>query len=481
MTLMQADFEAQLQAAIDDYEIQERYKAQDPLVVHQLRSMASFLTAFGPEIDIASIEPFTKTRDRSIIADATNKGILPIGTPCQHYMEIINRSTNPVSFSQGRMIEDHSGGRVWRLLQSITVKAGETAEVIAEQSEYREIKYVIPVTEGFHKYRIDLLEDLSLANISIKQGNNNFVIKPRWMNVEPGEYAVTVTTDNLRRLFIEFGDSERAGRTVQANETITFGILETYGEVDANRLKDAALLDVLTNDEQRVSVRFKSGGLVRQGVDPLSVSELRLLSSYPSLYDDDAVFLGNFDYAVRKKFMKRAQFISVWNETLQEQHFAITYRDINHLNLVVVAKNPEEQTTLEQDICSYIGYCDNLYKDKVNVHDVVEKPLPIVITGTLASVHNTDMVKTQIIELIVQRYGRESLSSSRWLVNGFNSQEMAKLINDNIVAFQDRMSDFSIKLSNEINKPNEWVYVTKDSITVNMERTADISGATWTL
>lgn len=47
MTLTQADFEAQLQAAIDDYEIQERYKAQDPLVVHQLRSIASFLTAFG--------------------------------------------------------------------------------------------------------------------------------------------------------------------------------------------------------------------------------------------------------------------------------------------------------------------------------------------------------------------------------------------------------------------------------------------------
>ncbi len=216
MTLTQADFEAQLQAAIDDYEIQERYKAQDPLVVHQLRSMASFLTAFGPEIDIASIEPFTKTRDRSIIADATNKGILPIGTPCQHLIEIINRSTNAVSLSQGRMIEDHSGGRVWRLLQSITVKAGETAEVIAEQSEYREIKYVVPVTEGFHKYRIDLLEDLSLANISVKQGNNNYVIKPRWMNVEPGEYAVTVTTDNLRRLFIEFGDSERAGRTLQS-------------------------------------------------------------------------------------------------------------------------------------------------------------------------------------------------------------------------------------------------------------------------
>ncbi len=33
MTLTQADFEAQLQAAIDDYEIQERYKAQDRMSV----------------------------------------------------------------------------------------------------------------------------------------------------------------------------------------------------------------------------------------------------------------------------------------------------------------------------------------------------------------------------------------------------------------------------------------------------------------
>lgn len=75
--------------------------------------------------------------------------------------------------------------------------------------------------------------------------------------------------------------------------------------------------------------------------------------------------------------MKQAQFISVWNETLQEQHFAITYRDINHLNLVVVAKNPAEQATLEQDICRYIGYCDNLYEGKVNVHEVVEKPIEV--------------------------------------------------------------------------------------------------------
>ncbi|MFX5250888.1 hypothetical protein ABTD06_08780 [Acinetobacter baumannii] len=36
MTLTQADFEAQLQAAIDDYEIQERYKAQSAEIIKKI-------------------------------------------------------------------------------------------------------------------------------------------------------------------------------------------------------------------------------------------------------------------------------------------------------------------------------------------------------------------------------------------------------------------------------------------------------------
>ena len=478
--LTQADFEARIVAVLDDYEILERYNAQDPIVLRFLRSIAAFLSLFSQEVDISEIEPFIKTRDRSIIADATNKGILPIGMPTQHVLEVLNRSANSITLSQGRMIEDNGGSRPWRLLQSVTVNAGETGEVLVEQSEYREVQYTVQSTENFHRVELQLRDDLSLAGITVRDNSNQaYQLKKRWMNVEPLEYAFNLTTDSLRRIFIEFGDDERAGRTAQANQVFTFGILETYGDVDVSRLKDASLLDVLTTDETKVSVRFKQGGIVRQGADPLNISQLRVLATYPALYDENAVFLGNFDYSVRQKFMARCHYIAVWNENEQDRYYGVTYQDINHLHIAVVAKNNAEQANLETEIIQYIGLLDSLYKDRVRVHAVVEKPFNITLNGRLAAVHDLDGVKAQIKGLLVDRYGRTKLSASRWLVNGFNTQGISTQLRTNIVAFQDNISDFSLNVPVVLNKPHEWVYISEPSITLNIERTAETSGAAW--
>ena len=478
--LTQADFEARIVAVLDDYEILERYNAQDPIVLRFLRSIAAFLSLFSQEVDISEIEPFIKTRDRSIIADATNKGILPIGMPTQHVLEVLNRSANSITLSQGRMIEDNSGSRPWRLLQSVTVNAGEKGEVVVEQSEYREVQYTVQSTENFHRVELQLRDDLSLAGITVRDNSNQaYQLKKRWMNVEPLEYAFNLTTDSLRRIFIEFGDDERAGRTAQANQVFTFGILETYGDVDVSRLKDASLLDVLTTDETKVSVRFKQGGIVRQGADPLNISQLRVLATYPALYDENAVFLGNFDYSVRQKFMARCHYIAVWNENEQDRYYGVTYQDINHLHIAVVAKNNAEQANLETEIIQYIGLLDSLYKDRVRVHAVVEKPFNITLNGRLAAVHDLDGVKAQIKGLLVDRYGRTKLSASRWLVNGFNTQGISTQLRTNIVAFQDNISDFSLNVPVVLNKPHEWVYISEPSITLNIERTAETSGAAW--
>lgn len=477
--LTQADFEARLVANLGDYEIIERYNAQDPIVIRFLRSIGAYLALFGQELDIAEIEPFIKTRDRSIIADATNKGILPIGTPAQHTLEVINRSANSITLSQGRMIEDNSGGRPWRLLQSVTVNSGETGEVLVEQSEYREIEYTVQNTENFLRVEIELRDDLALAGLTVKDSTDqNYSLKKRWMNVAPLDYAFNLTTDSLRRVFIEFGDDERAGRTAAANQIFTFGILETYGEVDSSRLKDASLIEVLTNDETKVSVRFKQGGSVKQGADPLNISQLRVLSSYPALYDENAVFLGNFDYSVRQKFMSRCHYIAVWNENEQDRYYGATYQDINHLHIAIVAKNELEQANIEQEIIQYIGLLDSLYKDRVRVHQVIEKPFELTLNGRLAAVHDLDGVKAQIKGLLVDRYGRTQLSASRWLVNGFNTQEISTQLRKTITAFQDNISDFSLTVPISLNKPHEWVYIDGDSITLNLVRTAE-TGAAW--
>lgn len=482
--LKMSDYEKKLVDSIEDYEVLARYNAHDPVVRQQVRAMAYFFSLLSSEIDVAEIEPFIKSRERSIIADATNKGILPLGVACQHWLEVINKSTQPVTLSQGRMIEDHSGSRVWRLMQSVTVQAGEMAQVQVEQSEYREVEYVVPMTESFHRVEIPLRDDLVLVDIYIRDTQspvNRYNITSRWMNAAQGDYAVTVTTDSHRRLYVEFGDDARVGRSAKIGDTFVFGVSESYGYVDVARLKDASLVDVLSSDEQRVSVRFKAGGLIREGANPLGVSELKALSNYPSLYDANAVFLGNFDFLVRQKFMSKAHYINVWNETIQEQNYGASWQNINRLQLAIVAKNPLEQSALQTEIQQLIGRADDLYQNRVNVMPVAEKPCQVRIIGRLASVHDLDSVKAQIKGLLIDKYGKNSLSASRWVPNGFNSQEIGTQLRNNVIAFQDRISDFSVQLPTDLNKPHEWVFMTEQSITVQLERTADSIGASWIL
>ena len=139
----------------------------------------------------------------------------------------------------------------------------------------------------------------------------------------------------------------------------------------------------------------------------------------------------------------------------------------------MVAKNNAEQANLETEIIQYIGLLDSLYKDRVRVHAVVEKPFNITLIGRLAAVHDLDGVKAQIKGLLVDRYGRTKLSASRWLVNGFNTQGISTQLRTNIVAFQDNISDFSLNVPVVLNKPHEWVYISEPSITLNIERTAE--------
>lgn len=483
--LTQAEFETKLLAQLGDSEILERYNAGDPLVLQQTRSLAAYFSLLTRELDVATLEPFIKSRDRSIIADATNKNIVPTAIACRHTIIINNSAANSVSLSQGREIEDNSGGRPWRLLQSVTIDSGQSSEVQVEQSTYREVPYTVPVTEVFHQMQINLQDDMYLCGLTVLNDRaptpDQYTLSARWMNVNAGDYAYTVVTDSLRRLFVQFGDSNRAGITASRGDKFTIGITETYGYVDVSRLKDASLVDVNSPDEQKLSLKFSPVKLLQSGTDPLNISQLRVLASYPALYDENAVYLGNFDFLVRKKFMSRCHFISVWNENIQDRYYGATYEDINHLHLSVVAKNSAEQSSIEGEIKAIIGMADNLYQDRVLTKAVEEQVYSVTVSGLLATVHDLDTVKAQIKSLLVEKYGRTTLSASRWLLNGFNTQEMASLIRDNITAFQDRISDFKILVPSTTNLPHQWVYVTGDSITVDLKRTADSVGSSWIL
>lgn len=273
-------------------------------------------------------------------------------------------------------------------------------------------------------------------------------------------------------------------------------LTETYGAVDANRLREAVLATINNNSERGIRIAFLSNGVERAGANPISIEQMRLLASYPSFYDENAVFLGNFDFLIRKQFITRTQFIAVWNETIQERAYGVvSLQDINHLHLTVVANNTSEQSTIEAEIAQLIGKADSLFSGGIksisNVsgriirHEVVNRPYQLTISGRLSAIHDLDAVKAQIKGLLLAKYGQGQVAVSRWLADGLNLQEIATLLRNQVAAFQDRLSDFVVQgedLSLDTVKPHQWLFLTDSSINLTgLTRNAESSGGLWTL
>lgn len=465
-------------------EIAARYNAGDPSVTAPIEAMQHMLAELGRDVDVSEIEPFVKSREASILADASNKGILPTATPCQHYVDIINTGTERVTIAGGRLFEDGQG-RIWRFLQSAEILAKDQSKVLAEQSQIRTIERTIIESIPFYQFTLPILEDLSLVTLYVTDQDENiydYVVK--WMNVKAGDYGFTLKTNSLREITLEFGDSGRFGRTLEANTVLNVQMVESYGYVDVTGLKEASLQEILTAKESKLRIRFAENGLVRMGADPLTIDQMRLLASYPT-HDDNAVFLGNFEFLVRKKFMARTHYLNVWNESIHEVYFGASIDHINHLFVSFVPKNPDETALIFDEIKQLIAKVDNLYaNNKTVLIAPEERQFNITIKGTLAPVHDEETVKSQIKTLLLSNYGKEQIAASYYLSNGFNLQEINKLITKNIVAFQDRQSDFKIDIedldANPV-KPNQWLYIGPDSITFDIKRSKGMGESKWTV
>lgn len=482
--LTASEIEQKVLIRLQDYpEIAARYATGDPTIKANLAAQITMLGLIGFEVDISEVEPFMKTRERTILADATNKGILPIAIPCKHVVRAYNSHKGTMTISAGRYIEDVQG-RTWRLLETANIPTNGQVDVMVEQSELRTFKYTAVTSDPFQQVNIDLQDDMHLANISLKDNeNNHYAYKPKWMNVEKGEYAVNFKTDSRRRMIVEFGDSNRFGRTLIANTEIEFTVIETYGEIDVSKLKEASLSEVKNSNEQKLTFKFLEGGLKQNGVDPLSTDQLQLLSSYPN-YDENAVLLGEFTPNVRKKFMGQTDYINVWNESIHEVFYGANINNINHLFVALKPKNPDELIDIQTKVAQYIGILDNLYKSKVKFMVVEERSFNLKIKGTLDPVHNIEDIKQQVTTFLLGLYGHGKLAASYNLPEGFNIQKMSKLITENIPAFQDQISDFMIiseDLNNNPIQPHQWVYLDSQSIQYDLKSRAGHSQGHWSL
>ena len=77
--LTKADFQRAIRDSISSYPaIAPLYQSGDPRVLQHLDAMATMLAMFSAQLETAMSEPFEKTRDATVLADAAMRGIVSL-------------------------------------------------------------------------------------------------------------------------------------------------------------------------------------------------------------------------------------------------------------------------------------------------------------------------------------------------------------------------------------------------------------------
>jgi hypothetical protein len=207
---------------------------------------------------------------------------------------------------------------------------------------------------------------------------------------------------------------------------------------------------------------------VNPGADPVDIEVLRQLATYPSGYDGSAVYLGNFDFLIRRNLLN-LRFLSVWNEQVEESVRGPNVQNINRQFIAVLsdgATTADQIAALQKSIRNVVAAADDSYW--VKFVDAVETPLPLTINAQVSVVHDTGDVEAQIRAQVLALYGRDAAAVRQGMIR-LSNKKITDALKKNIVALQDDGSDFQITLPAQTNLlPEQFRYVSDASLTVNV-------------
>lgn len=459
-----ADYQKLIADSISAYPAAARfYQVRDPRLLAQLDAMATMLAMTSAEQDVAAMEPFTKARDMTVLADAAAKGVLPFGKPSRPKINVQNASNTALNIATGRRLLD-TRGRPYTVAIGATVPALGSRFIEAEQYTTRVVTHTVTASRAFYQIEVPQPEVGYIAAVTVTRGDGvKFEYSVDYVNVLDGDLVYQMKTDENRLLYIQFGASGTTGYQPAAGEEFTLTIRDTEGEVT---LSPSSLFTFeYTNSPYESAAKLSMSESLVAGSAPMDIATMREVCSYPSTYDSNAVYLGNFDFLVRRN-LSPFKFLSVWNEQREEMARGANSDNINCL-FVAARKTGVSQTALRSQITELINKADDSYRIKyVNVADV---QIPMEITIYAQPVYDFVAVRQQAEQIILAAYGEDSA----WAKRG-EAKILYKDVYDTLVAqvqaLQDRQSDMRMTVADDTGTllPEQFRYVSATSLTVKV-------------
>jgi hypothetical protein len=456
------------QAAIDALggypNVAQYVKAGDPRVLAQIGAQATMLAMMAATVDVAKFEPFVKSRDGTVLADAALKGILPLGRACRVTLSIQNTDAQQVTLGSQRRYLD-AKGRLYELDSTVVIEPGGTATATATQIRRRSLTSKISVANDFYSLPVSLSSDeLFLNTLVVYRGLEEFAYAPDWFNVAPGQLAYQVEVDELRQMFVKFGKSTVIGYGVAQGDEFTLDITECNGRiVDLAPGSDFNLEYILTSYDAGLKATLLS--VEDEGAAPATMPELRVMARYPAIYDHNAVYLGEFEFLLRR-YITGIRFLSVWNEQIEE---GVRGADVDNINTLFVSGLVTGMTNaaFEERVTTLLRRADTSYR--IRFVPPVLVPVPMTITGSIAISWDRATVESQIRSLILTYYGDGSINVSQGMKQPIKKSQINKLLRENIDALRDEKAEFDVAVTLPVTPlPEHFLYIASASLTVNV-------------
>lgn len=443
-----------------------RVAVGDVTITQQLAAIAHMLAMLSFQLGMAEVEPWIKARDNMVLADAAARGVLPVGKAAVYAATVVNNGALTRSITAGRRLLDNKG-RVWVVRNGASVDAGQTATVQIEQFESRTVTHTVAESQSFYTIPVPAPEnDTYLLDIAVRHHDGTFLTRTeRFNNVAADERVYHLLADEMMNVFVQFGLAGKAGYIPTAGEELQLELRYTSGNV---LLKEATPLDLEYTQSGEESLDILSAELLQAGAEPFGIDELREICGYPSLYDENAVFLGEFAFLLQRH-LSPFVFLNVWNERQEENVRGANADHINTLFVSFVKEGmPEEEA--QTQIRRIIARADNSYK--VRFVASVEQHIPVSVQLFLAPMHDEAAVRQKITLWLLEKYGR----LSAWARKGgqrINWQQTVKGLRESIIELQDGISDVSVSVTDSGQElPEHFRFVATESIVIQSEKLA---------
>lgn len=459
------DFQAAIAAEISNHPIASQfYQAGDPRLLAQLGAMATMLTMVSQQLDVESMEPFTKARDTTVLADATLRGILPFARPARVTLAVTNGSAAPLSIGIGRRLIGPQN-RVYVAETAANIAPGATVSISAKQLTTRTYAHTVANSTPFYSVKVPPSADAEqfISGVYVSIAGVQYPYTPEFANLGPNEPGFTLETDEYRNLHAKFGWKDTFGVQPGNGAVIDFIIEESGGQAELSASAPFTLETSVTPAD--LGARIVLSAVAFPGAHPFNVTELRELSQYPSTYDASAVYLGNFEFLVRAN-IKPLRFLSVWNEKIEESVRPAAFKNINKLFIAALMDGTTPEW-LQSEIAKVIGAADDSYHLEFVTPVSVE--VPVTVNAQVSIVHDPDDIKSKIKGALLALYGRDSSAASHGML-ALNNKRMYDELRAKVAALQDAGSDFQLSVPSLAGavKPEHYRYLTDASITVNV-------------